>query len=53
MEPEVHPLDLEMARARLRSWVERDVSDWYDPVLAPQVVDDLRLVLGMEPEERS
>lgn len=40
------------ARRRLCAWVDRDVSDWHDPVLDPQTVDDLRLVLGMPPEDR-
>lgn len=40
------------ARKRLCAWVDRDVSDWHDPVLDPQTVDDLRLVLGMPPEDR-
>jgi hypothetical protein len=45
--------EVEAARERLREWAERWVSDWYDPVLEPQTVDDLHLILGLPPVDRS
>jgi hypothetical protein len=40
------------ALARVRAWVEREVSDWYDPVVPPDLHDDLRLVVGLPPYDR-
>jgi hypothetical protein len=40
------------ATHRLRTWVEAEVSDHYDPVISPTIHDDLRTVLGMPPADR-
>ena len=45
--------DAAIALARVRAWVEREVSDWYDPVIDPDLHDALRTVAGLPPLDRS
>jgi len=40
------------ALARVRTWVEGEVADWADPVISPQLNDDLRLVAGLSSIDR-
>lgn len=35
--------------ATVRAWVHDDVSDWYDPVIGPDLHDALRVVTGLPP----
>jgi hypothetical protein len=41
------------ALARVRAWVESEVSDWCDPVIGPDLHDDLRAVVGLPPLDRN
>ena len=53
--PIVHtlvPLADREAHECTRRWVEAEVSDWYDPVMDPDTIDNLRAALGMAPYDR-
>lgn len=38
---------------RARDWVESEVSDWYDPVMSPEIVDAVRTAVGLPREDRT
>ncbi len=46
-------VEYQKAYALLRPWVDQWVSDWYDPVMHPDIVDALRMILDLEPVDRS
>lgn len=50
---DARPADVLAAAARVRAWLTDEVHDWYDPVINPDLHDDLRLVMGLPPEDRS
>lgn len=39
----------EEALAKVRTWVEEEVADYYDPVIDPELHTALRIVVGLPP----
>lgn len=40
------------ALAKVRTWVDGEVNDYYDPVIDPEMHDALRAVVGLPPLDR-
>lgn len=47
---DAHTAEKDAALARVRTWVEAEVSDWSDPVIGPDLNDALRVVVGLPPQ---